>query len=140
MMGSMRSMMLSDFKQPSNQRENNSSEKTNCSINTQNECNKEENKSDGDPADMKDIPDGYSDGGFELKKVRSESDANLISGHRFEARPNFMMSPRPNLAQLDIKSLIHEAKNGHNNLESVIQALVDKLKEKDDIITNLQGK
>ena len=83
--------------------------------------------------------ESFGDSPYELHKVRSESDAYTMPSSRFDGRPSFMLSPKPKYAQMDIKSLISEAKNGQNNLESVIAALVNKIKEKDDIITNLKG-
>lgn len=134
MMGSMRSLMLCDFMKPAPTKDNNPLESPRSKKNSQQDTKNEDANSDGDP---KDGMEGFPEHGWELTKVRSESDAHTIA-HRFEARPGFM-SPGPKLAQMDIKSLIQEAKNGQNNLESVIKALVSKIKEKDEIITNLKG-
>lgn len=135
MLGTMRDM-LREFKQPTKIQEPTSK---NPSPDKQAESTmKHEIKSNGLP-EIKDIRNCFPDNAYELMKARSESD--IFDGdRRFLSRQPSDSSPKPHHNYIDIKSLIAEAKNNHHNLETVIQSLVNKIKEKDDIITNLQTK
>ena len=138
MFGSMRSMVLNSFKQPSNETEKETFEKPVSHGNNENDLNKEEVKSNGS-LEIKDFNTYFPENAYELMKVRSESDA--LPELRYERRrSNSIQLPGAQPAQIDIKKLIEDAKHGQNDLENVIKALVNQIKEKDDIITTLQGK
>lgn len=141
MLGSMRDM-IDQFKPPAkvmdmNSKDHNTNIVEDSNILTKNSSvDKDDgNASDSSLPEVKGLKGLFPENAHEIMKVRSDNDA--YGGLN---RNHFGLNLKPQQTFLDIKTLIDQAKNGQNNLESVIQSLVDKIKEKDDIITNLQGK
>ncbi len=91
-------------------------------------------------ASPKEIRSCFSENAYELTKIRSESDAHLLSNQkraeRYPGDPSFRLTYQA--SQIDIKQLLEEINNGRNKLENVIQILVKEIQEKEDIITNLR--
>jgi len=139
MQGSMRNMMLENFKQPSKPQDNDLS-LPGKAVEWKEDINKEDNRTDNLP-DIKGFKNYFPENAYELMKGRSESDINSISDYYVEPKPlGVQQTPNIQASQIDIKSLIQEAKNGQIDLENIIKSLVYKIREKDDIITNLKSK
>lgn len=141
MQGSMRNMMLDNFKLPTKTQDNDPCAKDKAVCWKEQDMLKDEPRTDTNLADIKGFKNCFPENAYELMKGRSESDINSISDFYMEPKLlSAMQTPNLQTNQIDIKTLLQEAKNGQVDMENIIKSLVYKIRQKEDIITNLTSK
>lgn len=141
MLGSMRNVLHVNQEQPNKTQESNQEVRDPCSNSNYLENSKEECKFENNTAEAKGFKSYFPENAYDLLKGRSDSDINSICDYRSDRQVGSMtQTPGGQPNNIDIKFLIEGVKSGQQDLESIIKSLVNKIKEKDDIITNLKGK